>query len=151
MHQFVEAVAHDRSQLLDPRQHVPADEVGIEAREGIDEGDAGDRDAGAAQLGVAQHPLAVPRRDERQRVGVGVLDPGPLELRVEVVDVDEPGAPVVGGGGDRPRKRLLPELGGDHRHLPRLHVRTVDGEVGQTRKTTRHRQAILLWMRKSPS
>ena len=94
-------------------------------------------------LGVLEHPRAVPPRDEVERVGIGVLDARPLDVRVEVVDVDELRAAAVAGGGDRARDVLVADLAGDHQHLPRLHVRAVHGELREPFQTIGHRQAML--------
>ena len=87
--------------------------------------------------------VAVPRRHELERLRVGVLDARALHIRVEVVDVDEFRAAVVGGGGDRPRQLLVPELGLDEHDLPRLHVGAVRGEGREACPAVVHRQAIL--------
>ena len=64
-------------------------------------------------------------------------------MRIEVVDVDELRPAPVAGGGDRARDILVPDLAGDHQHLPRLDVRAVHSELGKTFKTIGHRQAML--------
>ena len=66
-------------------------------------------DPRGAALGELEQPRAEPRRDVVERVDVGVLDPGALDVRVEVEDVDELRAAPVGGRGDRPGELLLPE------------------------------------------
>ena len=125
------ALADDLRDLLQVRQAVAADEGVVEIVEQIRCGRAGERDARAARFGVRGRPLAVPGRDEVERLGIGVLDPRALHERVEVVDVDEACAAVVRRSGDRPRQILLTELGGDEHDLPRLHVRTVNREVSE--------------------
>ncbi len=69
--------------------------------------------------------------NEVERLGIGVLDPRALHERIEVVDVDEACAAVVGRGGDRPGQILLPELRSDEHDLPGLHVRTVNRELSE--------------------
>ena len=57
-----------------------------------------------------------------------MLDPGALEPRVEVVDVDELRAALVGGRGDGARQLLLAELAGDERR---------PGPAGRSRRERR--------------
>ena len=60
-------------------------------------------------------------------VGVGVLDPRALDVRVEVRDVDEERAAPVGRRGDRARELLLPDRRADGRR---------PGRAGRSRRAT---------------
>ncbi len=79
-----------------------------------------------------QHPPAVPLRHEIERVVRGVLEPGLLDVRVEVARIDEARTAFVGLLGDRADDRLHPDLRLDRHDLIRLDVRAeADGEVGE--------------------
>ena len=67
-------------------------------------------------------PLPVPGRDELERVVRRELDPGALDERVDVPDVDELRAAVVGARAIARAKSLVLELGGDADDLARLDV-----------------------------
>ena len=131
--------------LLQARQLVAAGERRVEA---VEQRSGRSTPASVTRapprLGVREHPVAVPRRDEVERLRIGVLDPRALDVRVEVADVDELRAAVVGRGGDRARELLLAELGGR---------RARSGPAGRWRRARRarrgrakrsvHRQAIV--------
>ena len=70
-------------------------------------------DARAVLLGVLEHTFAIPLGNEVERVRVGVLDPHALQVRIEVRDVDELGAALVGRLGGRTRLLLEADLGRD--------------------------------------
>ncbi len=123
---------------------VAPGESRVEPVEQLRGGRAGRAHACAPLVGVRDHPPPVPRGHEAERLGIGRLDPCPLDVRVEVPDVDEPRAAVVGLGGDRTRERLVPELGVHEHRLPRLDVGAVHGEPGEWLEAGRiHREAIL--------
>jgi hypothetical protein len=81
---------------------------------------------------VLEHTLAMPLGNEAERVRVGILDPHALHVRIEVHDVDELGATLVGRLGGRTRLLLVADLGPDQNDLAILHVRPMDGELGET-------------------
>ena len=83
------ALRDDPRDLRQDGQPVAAGQLGVETVEQPGCGRAGDRDPGAASLGVLQQPLPVPGRNELDRRPGRVGDPGPLHVRVEVGDVDE--------------------------------------------------------------
>ena len=107
MHQFV-VRSPTICGLFDAREHVLAGEARVEIVESVRSVDADERDARAVPVGMREHAPAVPLGHEGERVGVGMLDPGALDVRIEVVDVDELGAAVVGGR----RRRHAPTLPG---------------------------------------
>ena len=80
------------------------------------------RDHRRPRLAEAEDPRADPRRDVAERVGVGVQRAQPLEVRIEVAQVDEFRPGEVGLLGHRPGQLLLACLGRDRDHLPRLDV-----------------------------
>ena len=90
-----------RGGLLQPGQPVAAEHGGVEPGEDVRIDDAGERDPRVAALGQLLDAVPVPGRHEPERLGVGVLDPRPLDVRVEVGDVDEAARPA----GRRPRRR----------------------------------------------
>ena len=126
------AIRDDLAELPHPGQHVFADEVHVEPVEHVRRDDPLDRHATTVLLRVGEHPAPVPLRDEVERVGIRMLDAGALDPGVEVADVDEFRAAVVGRCGDCTRQLLLAELGGDQHDLARLDVRAVNGEIGET-------------------
>ena len=79
-----------------------------------------------------------PGRNELERLGIGVLDPRPLDVRVEVHDVDEQRAAPVGGLGGCAGELLLPDQGSDRHDLAFLDIRPVDGELRHGVKTVVH-------------
>src|SRR5262249_58286236 len=88
--------------------------------------------------------LAVPGRDVLERVVGRELDPGPLQKRVDVRDVDELRPALVRARGDRAGDRLVTELGTDADDLPGLHVRADDdGEFRKPREVRLGHRASL--------
>ncbi len=75
-----------------------------------------------------------------------MLDPRPLEPRVEVLHVDEDRTPVVRNGGDGTRQLLVAELAGHEHDLARLEVGAVNRKLREAGDAFAHRQAILLVM-----
>src|SRR4029079_10531852 len=105
---------------------------GIEVVEQPGRGRAGDADPRAALPAELEHPLAVPRRDEVERVLLGVEDPRALDVHVEVDRVHEPRPVAVRARGQGADHLLLADLGVDGDDLPGLYVRAeADGEVGE--------------------
>ena len=126
------ALVDDLARLLDARQPVAAGAHRIEAVEDARRNRAREADPRRAVLAQRQHPLAVPGRDEVERVVGGVLDPRPLDPRVEPLHVDELGAALVGGDGDRPHEPFLAGLSPHRDDLAGLHVGAeADHEVGE--------------------
>ncbi len=125
------ALADDLECLLHGRQHVLAEERLVEAVHHVRRGQATHRDARAILLGVLEHTLAKPLGNEVERLRVGVLDAHALHVRIEVRDVDELGAALVGRLGGRTRLLLEADLGRDQHDLAFLHVRPVDRELGE--------------------
>ncbi len=125
------ALPDDPPELLDAREHVLAGKAHVEPVERVRRDDAGERHAAAVPLGVREHPAPVPLGHVVERVGIRVLDPSALDPGVEVVDVDELRAAVVGRRRDRARHLLLADLAVDDHDLAGLDVRTVDGELGE--------------------
>ena len=72
-----------------------------------------------------------------------MLDPRALEQGIEVRDVDEQRAAVVGRGRRRAGEILLSELPGDEHDLTGLHVRAVHRELREPSETIIHGEAIL--------
>ena len=136
-------LAHDAAGLLERRQLVAPEQRGIEAREDAGVDDAGQADARVAALAELIHATAEPGRNEPERLGVGVLDPRALDVRIEVLDVDEDRAGLVGRLGDRTRELLLADGRADGHDLARLHVDSAHGEVGEGVEAGVHRQAIV--------
>ena len=68
------------------------------------------------RLADVEEPLAIPARDELERVGIRLERADPLDLRVEVPRVDESGAVLEAFGCDGAHERCR---GGrcDHDHL----------------------------------
>jgi len=80
-----------------------------------------------------KQPLAVPGWDRPERRRVGVLEPRPLDARVEVPRVDEERAALVRCRRDCPHQRGSARLGDDPDDLARLHVCTdLDDQAGVT-------------------
>ena len=122
----------DLDALLDRRQPVLADEPGIEVDEQAGRARPGERHARGALLAERQHALAVPRRDEVERLRSRVLDPRALDVGIEPGDVDELRAVPVGARRERAHEVLLAGLAADRDDLVRLHVGAeADGEVGE--------------------
>ena len=90
------ARADDLAALLDRGQHVAADERRVEVGHQPGRDVPRQPDAGGALLAEREHALAVPGRDEVQRLRIGVLHPRPLDPGIEVRDVDELGSGAVG-------------------------------------------------------
>src|SRR5919197_1504383 len=95
-------------------------------------------DARTVLLGVLEHTFAIPLGNEAERVRVGVLDTHALQVRIEVRDVDELGAALVGRLSGCARLLLESDLGPDQHDLAFLHVRTVDGELGEASEAAGH-------------
>ena len=69
-----------------------------------------ERDRGAPLVAERDGSLAVPGWDEAERVRVGVFDPRPLHVRIEVVGVDEAGAVAEARGVAGQEQRQLGQL-----------------------------------------
>ena len=67
-----------------------------------------------------------PRRAPLERVVGSVLDARALQVRVAIVRLDVPGAPLVGDTPDRPDKGQMLRIGRDPEELPGLEV---DGDL----------------------
>ena len=126
------AVVDDGEDLGHERQPVAPGERRVDAVE-----DAGLRvrlhaDAGATLLAQRDHALAVPRRNEAERLGIGPLEARPLDAAVEEEGVDEERTSVVGAPGDRAHERHRRDVCGDGDDLAGLDVRARDDrEVGE--------------------
>ena len=83
------AAADDLAGLADRGQAVAAGAHRVEVVEQARGDRAGERDRGAALAAEREDALAVPRRDELERVVGRVLDPRALDPRVEPGEVDE--------------------------------------------------------------
>ena len=105
---LAELAAHGAN--VQPGQAVPADERRVEPLEQSGLGRAGEGDSRAAPVGQRQQTLRVPLGHVLEGARIGVLDSGPLQMRIEVDDVDELGAALVARGGHGPGESLLPEL-----------------------------------------
>ena len=132
------AFADDHAELFDPRQHVLAGKAHVEPAEGVRGDDADERHPASARLRVREHAPAEPLGHEVERVRIRVLDASALDPGIEVVDIDELRAPVVGGSRDRSRERLLAELGGDQHDLAGLDIRPVNSELGEAAPAITH-------------
>jgi hypothetical protein len=124
-------LADDAADLLQPRQLVATAQDRVEAGERVRCDDASEPDPRGVPCRELLQALAVPGWDELERVRVGVLDPGTLDVGVEVRDVDEEGPALVGGRGGGAHRLLLPELGGDPENLTGLDVRAVHSELAE--------------------
>src|SRR5439155_15657894 len=110
-----------------------------DAVEGARDGGPGEGDARAMLAAELEDALAEPGRNELERVVRRVLDPRPLDERIEVRDLDELGTAPVGGGRDRTRALLLADVRADARDLARLHIRAeAHGELRQPLEAPLH-------------
>src|SRR5439155_11737554 len=82
----------------------------------------GERNARAVLLAERKQTIAVPGRDEPERVLAGALEPDALDVRVEVPRVDELRAALIRRFGDGAHERGRPRLGLDVDDLPGLDV-----------------------------
>ena len=67
-----------------------------------------------------------------------MLEPRALDDRIEVGDVDEQRALLVGGVGDRACELFLADRRADRQDLAGLEVHAVDGELGEGLKARVH-------------
>ncbi len=105
----------------------------VESLKGRRVGRPGENDPRRAHAAELQHAFSVPGRDEIERVRIGELDAGPLDVRIEVGDVDELRPTAVGGCRDGACQLLMTNVGGNGDDLTGLDVRAdLDCEVGQT-------------------
>ena len=110
----------------------------VEPRERVRGDDTGERHAAPSRLCVRKHPPAEPVGHEVERVRIRVLDACTLDPRIEVVDIDELRAAIVGRGSDGARQLFVAELGGDQHDLIRLDVRPVNGEFREAAPAITH-------------
>src|SRR5436305_7752872 len=89
---------------------------------------------------MLEQTFAIPRGNEAERVRVGALDTHALHVRIEVRDVDELRAALIGRRGGRTRLLLEADLGPDQHDLAFLHVRPVDGQLGEAGESAGHRK-----------
>src|SRR5581483_11422283 len=128
--------------LGDRGKLVAAEPRRVETLEGTRVRRRGDDDARGMAAAELEDPPCVPGRHEVERVLGGVLDPGPLDPRVEVGHVDELRALPVGTRCQLAHDLLQADVGRDRDDLPRLHVRAdPDRQVGEPFCECRGRQA----------
>jgi hypothetical protein len=123
------AVVYDLGRLLERGELVAAEQLGVEPVEGVGPDDAAEADPCRIPVAEPEQPLAVPRRDKAESLGISARDPRPLDERVVIEDVDEQGAQLVGRTCDRVDEFLLADGRRDPEDLPRLNVRAVNGEI----------------------
>ncbi len=113
-------LADDHAELFDARQHVLAGKAHVESTQGVRGDNAYERHSASARLRVREHAPAEPFGHEVERARISVLDAGAFDPWIEVVDIDELRAPVVGRRGDGSGQRFLTELGGDQHDSGRI-------------------------------
>jgi hypothetical protein len=131
---------------LDPlpdRDRIATDPTRVDAIEQARGRRAAEADQRALYLGEVQRSVPHPGQDLAQGIVGCVLQARQLDIRVGVGDVDQVRPGVVGSGRDRPRQRLLAELGIDNHRLAVGDVGSDgDGKLRESGGRVRHGSSL---------